>query len=152
MRVRVESVSDEAVSLGPSAIGFRVAFGADALRGQAWFVPAGGGSEPPPCGSYAVETGMRAVRRLRVMPHSPATELGVVALPEAGNYRVCGTVESAWPEGEACNGAYIRAGQWTFMLSADDCASDDQLAFRRLAVGDGVEFEAIGLSLWDENL
>jgi hypothetical protein len=151
MNVRVESVSDEVVALGPSTIGFRVVFGTDALRGQAWFVSVGG-SEPPHCGSYAVETGMRELRRLQVASHTPATELGVAALPEAGDYRVRGTVESAWPQGEACGGAYIRAGRWTFMLSVDDCVPEDQVTFGRLATGDEVDFEAAGLSLWDENL
>ena len=61
MNVRIESVLDEVVVLGPSAIRFRVAFWTDTLRGKAWFVPSGGGSEPPHCGNYAVETGMRAV-------------------------------------------------------------------------------------------
>ncbi len=151
MHVRVESVSDELVALGPSTIGFRVVFGTDALRGQAWFVHAGG-SEPPHCGSYSVETGMRAVRRLRVLPDSSITELGVAGLPVVGDYRVRGIVEAAWPEGEVCGVAYIRACGWTFLLSADECAADDQVAFGRLSAGDQVEFEAVGLSLWDANV
>ncbi len=150
MYVRVESVSDEIVALGPSIIGFRVVFEADTLRGQAWFVPAGE-SEPPHCGSYSVETGRRAVRHLRVLPLSLVPELGVAVLPEAGNYLVRGVVDTVWFEGEVC-GAYVRSGGWTFLLTTAECAPDDHAAFCRLFAGDRVEFESIGLSLWDENL
>jgi hypothetical protein len=152
MLVRIESVSDDVVALRPSAIGFRVAFVADAVRGQAWFVPANGGNGPPRCESIGVETEVRSVRHLRVLPRLQANEPRVVALPGPGDYQVCGIVEAAWPEGEACDGAYIRADGWTFTLSVDQCAPDEQVQFGRLIAGDAIEFEALDLSLWDEHL
>ena len=153
MPVRVEVVTPETIELGPSVTGYRVHFAAGPVRGQAWFASAAG-EHPPPPGDYSVETGLQEVRGLRVVARSAGGERGITPLPTPGDYRVRGSVEVVLGEGNGgpATGAYVRAGDWSFMIDSGDCTAGDLNILGELAEGDEVEFDAVGLSLWDENL
>lgn len=151
MRVRVEAVTTVSIRFRAAVTGYFVHFTGGSVRGQAWFVAWDG--HPPTPGDYSVETELQAVRGLRAVSRMGDGLCGVTPLRVPGDYRVRAAVEGAWCDNSdgPAHGAYLRAGEWSFVLGTTLCSAEDLAILSGLAVGDEVEFDAIGLSLWDAN-
>lgn len=124
---------------------FPAQFSSSVVKGRARFVPAEGDAQGCVGRSFDVEINQERVTDLRRVNREADAD-AVVALPEFGAFRVCGTVASVVPLGEPEGSDFvtIAAGEAAFILCEPD------LCGVKLTQGETVAFVAHDVSLWDE--
>lgn len=115
------------------------------FRGWARFVPADENLEA--FLNHEIEVEIAHERIDRLLP-SADRQYHVVPLAKTFDYHVCGEVKTIAHHSEPSGNrtTYIVAGDAAFALSLADLGS------LRLNIGDAVEFDVYGLSLWDDSI
>lgn len=128
-----------------------IKFQSDIVSGCALLVPAGISIEQlrqnPTLRHIAVETGQTAVESFRLLPDTEAKSYRFEALTNPGDYDLTGEVCDLYTQEEGqITGARVRVESCLFWLTASDFGPI------RVEEGTWVQFRALELFLYDENL
>jgi hypothetical protein len=96
----------------------------------------------------SVETGQQEIRNFGVVSDSTNCDLEFRSLDTYGDYHIIGEIaiiHRDWDD-DSFEVAYISVGDWSFVVTCDEIYSEE------FKVGDIVQFDLLGLELFDEGI